>query len=57
MRDQRGLLGSAPFGVLFVFHFVADLTFSQSPFHENHRCAQQQLGRNEKGDSKVPAKQ
>lgn len=45
---------NAPFDVLFVFHFVAVLTFSQSLFiRENyHRRVQPELGRNERGDSK-----
>ena len=29
MRDQRGSLDERAFSVLFVFHFVADLAFSQ----------------------------
>jgi hypothetical protein len=35
---------SAPFGVLFVFHFVTYLIFLQTPFHKRnyHRCVQQQ---------------
>jgi hypothetical protein len=32
MRDQRGSLDERAFSVLFVFHFVTDLAFSQSHF-------------------------
>ena len=45
---------NAPFDVLFVFHFVAVLTFSQSLFiRENyHRRVPPELGRSERGDLK-----